>query len=98
MYDWGSVLLRVSEGKKVFWLFWAPSILECFKARTSLTADVVLGWLGYWTDNGGAYWYHTEPGKNYQEVQFLLKPDCPCTAPLTRFMLLLRVKTDHLGS
>ncbi len=30
--------------------------------------DLTINYLGYYTDAGGYYWYHTEQGKNYEET------------------------------
>ncbi|HTO53274.1 MAG TPA: hypothetical protein VMR50_07795, partial [Myxococcota bacterium] len=36
--------------------------------RQSRYADAALGKLSYWTDNGGAYWYRSEPGLSVTET------------------------------
>ncbi|XP_050393125.2 uncharacterized protein LOC126811499 [Patella vulgata] len=37
--------------------------------------DVSLNYIGYWTDNGGYYYYNTEPGKNYEQTMLDIKQD-----------------------
>jgi len=51
------------------------SILRAWhgKERPSPYADVGLSHLGYWTDNGGYYYYNTAPGKNYEETLLAVK-------------------------
>ena len=38
------------------------------KTRPTNDADTSLAQLGYWTDNGGTYYYHTEGSKSYQDT------------------------------
>lgn len=39
----------------------------------SLYDNVVTSYLGYWTDNGGYYYYKTEKGMNYEETMMAIK-------------------------
>ncbi len=41
--------------------------------RKSLYANVVTSYLGFWTDNGGYYYYKTEKGKNYEDTMVAIK-------------------------
>ncbi len=43
------------------------------KERPSPYEDVGLSRLGYWTDNGGYYYYNTAPGKNYEQTLLSVK-------------------------
>jgi hypothetical protein len=36
--------------------------------RPSRYADAAVGRLSYWTDNGAAYWYRTEPGRSVEQT------------------------------
>jgi hypothetical protein len=36
--------------------------------RPSRYADTAVGSLSYWTDNGAAYWYRTEPGRGVEQT------------------------------
>ncbi|MCC6159635.1 MAG: hypothetical protein IT350_16405 [Deltaproteobacteria bacterium] len=45
------------------------------KARPDRYADVGLGYLGYWTDNGAYYYYQTEPGMNEADTLLAVKDD-----------------------
>ena len=38
------------------------------KRRTAPTQDFQTAYLSYWNDNGAYYYYHTEPGKNYEQT------------------------------
>lgn len=38
-------------------------------------ADVTLNKIGYWTDNGAAYYYRTEPGLSYEQTLSGIKAD-----------------------
>ncbi|MFX1387425.1 MAG: hypothetical protein ACFE9M_09435 [Promethearchaeota archaeon] len=41
--------------------------------RKSLYANVVTSYLGFWTDNGGYYYYKTEKGMNYEDTMVAIK-------------------------
>ena len=45
------------------------------RQRADAYADVGLSRLGYWTDNGGYYYYKTAPGKNYHETLMAVAED-----------------------
>ena len=45
------------------------------RTRTDRYADMGLSTLGYWTDNGGYYYYRTEPGMNEEETLLAVKAD-----------------------
>lgn len=45
------------------------------RKRPASDADVGLQYLGYWTDNGAYYYYHTEPGMNYHETLMAVRND-----------------------
>ncbi len=45
------------------------------KARPANDADVVLAKLGYWTDNGAAYYYHFEPALGYEGTLLAVRDD-----------------------
>jgi hypothetical protein len=45
------------------------------RARTDRYADRGLSHLGYWTDNGGYYYYRTEPGMNEEDTLLAVKAD-----------------------
>ncbi len=41
--------------------------------RKDLYANIVTSYLGYWTDNGGYYYYKTEKGMNYEDTMIAVK-------------------------
>lgn len=41
--------------------------------RKDLYANIVTSYLGFWTDNGGYYYYNTERGINYEETMISIK-------------------------
>ncbi|MFX0144977.1 MAG: hypothetical protein ACFE9C_12980 [Candidatus Hodarchaeota archaeon] len=41
--------------------------------RKSLYANIVTSYLGYWTNNGGYYYYKTEKGMNYEDTMLAIK-------------------------
>ena len=41
--------------------------------RKKLYANVVTSFLGFWTDNGGYYYYKTEKGMNYEDTMVAIK-------------------------
>ncbi|MCB9477583.1 MAG: hypothetical protein H6685_12020 [Deltaproteobacteria bacterium] len=51
-------------------------------------ADMGLSYLGYWTDNGGYYYYNTEPGMNEEDTMFAVKDDADDRDIPIRYMQL----------
>ncbi|MBV9850127.1 MAG: hypothetical protein JO250_10680 [Armatimonadetes bacterium] len=48
---------------------WGSDLLAYHgKRRGGPERDDTVRYLGYWTDNGAYYYYHTEPRKNYEET------------------------------
>lgn len=45
------------------------------RSRTDRYADAGLSYLGYWTDNGAYYYYHTEPGLNEEQTLLEVKAE-----------------------
>jgi hypothetical protein len=45
------------------------------KTRPSNDADVSLNKIGYWTDNGAAYYYHMAPSMSYEQTLAAVKAD-----------------------
>ncbi len=41
--------------------------------RKSLYANTITSYLGFWTDNGGYYYYNTEKGMNYEDTMLAIK-------------------------
>ncbi|MFX1568824.1 MAG: hypothetical protein ACFFCV_10720 [Promethearchaeota archaeon] len=41
--------------------------------RKDLYANIVTSYLGFWTDNGGYYYYKTEKGMNYEDTMVAIK-------------------------
>ena len=41
--------------------------------QTKVESDLSLNYLGYWTDNGAYYYYHTESGKSYEDTMLDVK-------------------------
>lgn len=78
-WGWHGDLATVpQEFTSTLGLFEAPSVGEAFAAWTSALAarhgevaryrdPAVHDRLSYWTDNGAAYWYRTEPGRSITE-------------------------------
>ncbi len=59
-------LLAFSQGINRTWDLWGRSLLRLVGAkRPRQDADVVLKYLGYWTDNGAAYYYNYDPARGY---------------------------------
>ncbi|XP_078674668.1 uncharacterized protein LOC144912809 [Branchiostoma floridae x Branchiostoma belcheri] len=48
---------------------WGGTLMRQYgKSRARTESDFSSNYLGYWTDNGAYYYYHTEPGKNYEDT------------------------------
>jgi hypothetical protein len=59
-------VLAFGQGINRTWDLWGHSLLQLAGAkRPRQDADVVLKYLGYWTDNGAAYYYNYDPEKGY---------------------------------
>lgn len=55
---------------------WGDRILaDRGRGRTDRYADAGLSYLGYWTDNGAAYYYHVEPGLNEEDTLLAVKAE-----------------------
>ena len=59
-------LMAFGHGINRTWDLWGRSLLEMEDAnRPGNEADIVLKYLGYWTDNGAAYYYNYDVDKGY---------------------------------
>jgi hypothetical protein len=59
-------LLAFDVGVNAAWDSWGTALTDLQgKHRPSNDADIGLRYLGYWTDNGAAYWYNYEQGLGY---------------------------------
>ena len=59
-------LMAFDVGVNAAWESWGAALTELQGTRRpSNDADTGLRYLGYWTDNGAAYWYNYEPGLGY---------------------------------
>jgi hypothetical protein len=59
-------LMAFDVGVNAAWESWGTALTELQGTRRpSNDADTGLRYLGYWTDNGAAYWYNYEPGLGY---------------------------------
>eukprot|EP01087_Luapelamoeba_hula_P023146 TRINITY_DN845_c0_g2_i6.p1 TRINITY_DN845_c0_g2~~TRINITY_DN845_c0_g2_i6.p1 ORF type:complete len:576 (+),score=72.90 TRINITY_DN845_c0_g2_i6:149-1876(+) len=64
-----STLLYAGRGVTRTVKQWGEVLLRKYNKRpTPPFADVGIQYLGYYTDNGGFYWYNTEKGKNYERT------------------------------
>ena len=60
-------VLALSPGINHDFDLWGQALLDWEgKKRPPNDADTVLKYLGYWTDNGAAYWYQYDQQKGYQ--------------------------------
>ncbi len=63
------VALFAGPGPRAVLDAWGGCLRERFATRRpSRYVDASLGRLSYWTDNGAAYWYRTEPGRDLCET------------------------------
>ncbi|HSY96126.1 MAG TPA: hypothetical protein VK793_10940, partial [Steroidobacteraceae bacterium] len=59
-------LMAFDVGVNAAWESWGAALTELQGTRRpSNDADTGLRYLGYWTDNGAAYWYNYEPDLGY---------------------------------
>ncbi|KAJ8045291.1 hypothetical protein HOLleu_08272 [Holothuria leucospilota] len=68
-------VLYFGEGVKNTFESWGKFLLTKYQTNRHTDADMTLRYLGYWTDNGAAYYYMTELFKNYEETMFDIKQD-----------------------
>ncbi|CAH1277104.1 Hypp9481 [Branchiostoma lanceolatum] len=48
---------------------WGGALMRQYgKTRARTESDFSSNYIGYWTDNGAYYYYHTESGKNYEDT------------------------------
>jgi len=60
-------LLAAGQGINPTWDTWGRALTDLQgKKRPANDADTILKYYGYWTDNGGAYWYNYDLEKGYQ--------------------------------
>ena len=57
-----------------------------------------MNYLGYWTDNGAYYYYHTEEGKNYQETMMDVYNEIKFGQTAAPFRLKKLLMNDPMGS
>lgn len=59
-------LLAIGPGINRTWDVWGHALTDLYeKRRPANDADPGLKYLGYWTDNGGSYYYHYDLDKGY---------------------------------
>jgi hypothetical protein len=59
-------LMTFDVGVNIAWDNWGTALTALQgKTRPANDADIGLRYLGYWTDNGAAYWYNYEQGLGY---------------------------------
>jgi hypothetical protein len=59
-------LMAFDVGVNIAWDSWGTALTALQgKTRPANDADIGLRYLGYWTDNGAAYWYNYEQGLGY---------------------------------
>ena len=70
------VLIVEGHGINSTLIKWGELVQAWYQhARPSAYADVGLRYLGYWTDNGAFYYYHTAPGLNYHQTLIAVRDD-----------------------
>jgi hypothetical protein len=71
-----STLLVIEHGINRAFDTWGHILTDINgKVRPSNDADVTLKYLGYWTDNGAAYYYNFEPSKGYEGTLLGVRDD-----------------------
>jgi hypothetical protein len=57
---------------------WGQSMRRAFNRTIEHRLnDITINYLGYYTDNGGYYYYHTETGMNYEETMVSISQQIP---------------------
>ena len=68
-YSLETIAVFDDEGVSQGVLTWGDALLTRYgKRREAYQDDFTNQYLGYCTDNGAYYYYHTEPGKNYEQT------------------------------
>ena len=69
-------LLALGSGMNATMNSWGEALAAVAEKKPlPADADVVLRKIGYWTDNGGAYYYRSDPGKSYTETFLALQDE-----------------------
>ena len=69
-------LLVEGKGMAATLEYWGAQILaDRQREKTDRYADKGLSYLGYWTDNGAAYYYNTEENLNYEDTLLAVRDD-----------------------
>ncbi len=64
-----STLLVLGKGINRTWDAWGHALTDWHgKKRPANDADIGLNYLGYWTDNGGTYYYNFDTTKGYRQT------------------------------
>jgi hypothetical protein len=68
------VIISASSGVSKAMMDWGDLLLNKYgKDRKAVDYDFTLNYLGYSTDNGAFYYYHTEPNKTYEDTMIDVK-------------------------
>ncbi|CAK8679724.1 unnamed protein product [Clavelina lepadiformis] len=82
-YQIDTILYYSNEGINKAVEKWGQVLMTRYhKKRAYMEADFSINYLGYYTDNGAYYYYHTEEGKNYETtmldvVEYAKSTDIP---------------------
>ncbi|MBV9504622.1 MAG: hypothetical protein JO323_06400 [Acidobacteriia bacterium] len=70
------VLLTIEPGINSAYDTWGQALLALHnKVQPANDADASLARIGYWTDNGATYYYHTGDGLSYEDTLSAVKAD-----------------------
>ena len=68
-YNHSMIIFYSSRGINEGIREWGQTMQKVFnRTNKHRLNDVSINYLGYYTDNGGYYYYHTEDGRNYEET------------------------------
>lgn len=84
-----TTILSVGKGVNSAMESWGDVLLKWHqKARYGYKRDLANQYLGYSTDNGAYYYYHTEAGKNYEETIIDVRADAEHRGLPYKYVLL----------
>ncbi|XP_071115644.1 uncharacterized protein [Haliotis cracherodii] len=68
-FETSTILFYSNQGINKGFVSWGQILQKWYGRDNSFVkSDFTNNYLGYWTDNGAYYYYHTEPKKDYQDT------------------------------
>jgi len=77
-YDHSMIVFYSSKGINDGFREWGQIMRKTYnRTLQNRYNDITINYLGYYTDNGGYYYYNTEQGKNYEDTMINVRHQIP---------------------